>query len=105
MHGRIVHGIRRRLRRCVQPVPSFDAFEVRVETLRRRQPAVRRLLEAERMLQKSSWPGRVDDESHGDSNRAALPLAFENAQIAFVTKRSEERRVGKECRSRWSPYC
>src|SRR5258708_38069373 len=22
----------------------------------------------------------------------------------FATKRSEERRVGKECRSRWSPY-
>ena len=22
----------------------------------------------------------------------------------FLTKRSEERRVGKECRSRWSPY-
>ena len=22
----------------------------------------------------------------------------------FVTRRSEERRVGKECRSRWSPY-
>src|SRR2546430_16712590 len=22
----------------------------------------------------------------------------------YVTKRSEERRVGKECRSRWSPY-
>ena len=22
----------------------------------------------------------------------------------FVTGRSEERRVGKECRSRWSPY-
>ena len=24
--------------------------------------------------------------------------------IIFVTSRSEERRVGKECRSRWSPY-
>src|SRR2546422_9447450 len=24
--------------------------------------------------------------------------------IARKTKRSEERRVGKECRSRWSPY-
>jgi len=24
--------------------------------------------------------------------------------LAFGTKRSEERRVGKECRSRWSPY-
>src|SRR5256885_15625519 len=22
----------------------------------------------------------------------------------YITKRSEERRVGKECRSRWSPY-
>ena len=29
----------------------------------------------------------------------ALPKGFE-AQI----RRSEERRVGKECRSRWSPY-
>ena len=25
-------------------------------------------------------------------------------QIAFASDRSEERRVGKECRSRWSPY-
>ena len=24
--------------------------------------------------------------------------------VDFVTNRSEERRVGKECRSRWSPY-
>ncbi len=22
----------------------------------------------------------------------------------YITQRSEERRVGKECRSRWSPY-
>ena len=27
-----------------------------------------------------------------------------NAQKAASEKRSEERRVGKECRSRWSPY-
>src|SRR5260370_40132461 len=27
-----------------------------------------------------------------------------NAQIKQLWKRSEERRVGKECRSRWSPY-
>ena len=25
-------------------------------------------------------------------------------KIADMIKRSEERRVGKECRSRWSPY-
>src|SRR5574340_474526 len=28
----------------------------------------------------------------------------EYAVIDWKTKRSEERRVGKECRSRWSPY-
>ena len=27
-----------------------------------------------------------------------------NTEIATVISRSEERRVGKECRSRWSPY-
>ena len=26
------------------------------------------------------------------------------ASVAFRLDRSEERRVGKECRSRWSPY-
>ena len=26
------------------------------------------------------------------------------AVISFFAERSEERRVGKECRSRWSPY-
>ena len=25
-------------------------------------------------------------------------------EICFMESRSEERRVGKECRSRWSPY-
>ena len=25
-------------------------------------------------------------------------------EIIYMMKRSEERRVGKECRSRWSPY-
>ena len=29
----------------------------------------------------------------------AIYVGFE-----VITKRSEERRVGKECRSRWSPY-
>ena len=28
----------------------------------------------------------------------------EQFDIPFISLRSEERRVGKECRSRWSPY-
>ena len=33
-----------------------------------------------------------------------LPLIFVGVSVAAPLTRSEERRVGKECRSRWSPY-
>ena len=32
------------------------------------------------------------------------PAVTHNMGAAFMLYRSEERRVGKECRSRWSPY-
>ena len=32
------------------------------------------------------------------------PQAYEKSKTIVCEKRSEERRVGKECRSRWSPY-
>ena len=35
---------------------------------------------------------------------AFLKANFPNARILDIDRRSEERRVGKECRSRWSPY-
>src|SRR5256885_13221598 len=38
-----------------------------------------------------------------DDHRAAARTAVEKAG-KHVAVRSEERRVGKECRSRWSPY-
>ena len=31
-------------------------------------------------------------------------LVLIGAVICLIASRSEERRVGKECRSRWSPY-
>ena len=34
----------------------------------------------------------------------AAPKSKEEALNDAVALRSEERRVGKECRSRWSPY-
>ena len=35
----------------------------------------------------------------------AIPAKAVDAEADFFTlQRSEERRVGKECRSRWSPY-
>ena len=41
-------------------------------------------------------------------NSDALPAAMNEVLAPYLTlgseERSEERRVGKECRSRWSPY-
>ena len=36
----------------------------------------------------------------GSSNK----LSFDMTEVIMKFSRSEERRVGKECRSRWSPY-
>ena len=46
-------------------------------------------------------------KSHGPFDSLAVDVAnLQTATAAYAIKRlrSEERRVGKECRSRWSPY-
>ena len=53
--------------------------------------------------------GWMDDETGLDKTPANFvpltPLShLQRAVKVFPTRRSEERRVGKECRSRWSPY-
>ena len=62
---------------------------------------------------KSYWGLKVD-EVEGDDNTATFKIDEELAALALIPApipaekfklcRSEERRVGKECRSRWSPY-
>ena len=43
--------------------------------------------------------------SFTDYTRALLGVEeYEKLAAALEGERSEERRVGKECRSRWSPY-
>ena len=42
-------------------------------------------------------------EGHGMS-KETLEYHHDIHHKAYVDNRSEERRVGKECRSRWSPY-
>src|SRR3712207_9222698 len=41
---------------------------------------------------------------HGSTGAATLRAAAAGAPVCLAVTRSEERRVGKECRSRWSPY-
>ena len=45
---------------------------------------------------------RVDDLHHGEG--VDTQVVDEGLVQLDVDDRSEERRVGKECRSRWSPY-
>src|SRR3712207_527391 len=53
-------------------------------------------------------PGRYRDSGMMGTPANDKPRAFWNADldeaVAHAVARSEERRVGKECRSRWSPY-
>ena len=47
----------------------------------------------------------VDQPEVQDRKRSKLPKELPNSEnVTYVPFRSEERRVGKECRSRWSPY-
>ena len=40
----------------------------------------------------------------GNLNTSDLPILGLLAGVLVISYRSEERRVGKECRSGWSPY-
>src|SRR2546430_9492581 len=56
---------------------------------------------------KVNWAaGKISNQMAGDSYYPVLPFARDRLAGVFVfgRGRSEERRVGKECRSRWSPY-
>src|SRR5690554_1049453 len=48
----------------------------------------------------------IGDLKHGRTVHSLCKLLclFNKVQVTLVSPRSEERRVGKECRSRWSPY-
>src|SRR3989454_11362976 len=43
------------------------------------------------------WEPELNEAIPNDERDTTMP-------VAMATTRSEERRVGKECRSRWSPY-
>src|SRR2546429_8443569 len=49
-------------------------------------------------------PGALADFDRTRSQAARNTAFAAEAGIGAAERRSEERRVGKECRSRWSPY-
>src|SRR2546425_5018365 len=66
---------------CALPISSDDAF---IQLARLTDPDARAV---------RKWHDEVIE-----------PREKKGAELIAKAKRSEERRVGKECRSRWSPY-
>src|SRR2546427_12204981 len=75
---------------------------------------VMQLLERKAATQARGDVSRHEDSFHQDRAASAHgieqcllrgpPGQAQDARSQVLSERSEERRVGKECRSRWSPY-
>ena len=50
------------------------------------------------------YEGTTDLPTRSITVRVPQGYNVRNMELTTLTTRSEERRVGKECRSRWSPY-
>ena len=50
------------------------------------------------------WGFTIRDVAQAQNITEAGLLYYFKSKEQLLEKRSEERRVGKECRSRWSPY-
>src|SRR2546426_12200755 len=63
------------------------------------------MLEEQLLLRAAKGLGVTVSESEIDDYLSQIGVSEGEAEVAGSEgKRSEERRVGKECRSRWSPY-
>ena len=51
-----------------------------------------------------SYVDTQDSNFTSSINSNVTSISSNIANIGYLSTRSEERRVGKECRSRWSPY-
>ena len=50
------------------------------------------------------WAGNADEDDQPSVDSGGWVHAMTAPRALTLAERSEERRVGKECRSRWSPY-
>src|SRR2546430_14043634 len=60
--------------------------------------------EADRLIEQRLMAVVGEDQREGLAERRRDARRAEPGAHDFVDQRSEERRVGEECRSRWAPY-
>src|SRR3712207_6980031 len=69
-----------------------------------------KVLESQNVLRSSTGPtggtfvNAIDGAGVAEYLKDSISLLLDVDELALEELRSEERRVGKECRSRWSPY-
>src|SRR2546426_9169587 len=95
--------------RCVEL--DADPTEMLRKRVRHMKKDVTKLSQAFRVLNNEFFSARPEAEPTDAVNPRIRPLNSEPPTVNDPVKdlnqpifRSEERRVGKECRSRWSPY-
>src|SRR3712207_9539093 len=94
--------IRRPPRSTLFPYTTLFRSEVRVVVVTSLKPRIFCAGANIYMLGSSSHAFKVNFCKFTNETRCAIEDASQNSGQRYV--RSEERRVGKECRSRWSPY-
>ena len=82
--------LKKRMKEVYDAIPQMNELENRIRTLSV-QHAASRL---------KGQTDSIDLDAEIDKSQNKKKPCF----CSTVTRRSEERRVGKECRSRWSPY-
>ena len=80
---------------------GLETLAVRMERYCKNAQTVAEYLEKLLEVESITYPGLPGDENYPLAQKY---LKDASGVISLVLCRSEERRVGKECRSRWSPY-
>ena len=75
-----------------------------LQPVKRRDPKRSKLskMGRQRNMQQMKEKGKNPSDQTNEEEISSLPE--KEFRVMIVKMRSEERRVGKECRSRWSPY-
>src|SRR2546430_14728501 len=95
--------IRRPPRSTLFPYTTLFRSELSHDRLLETYRTMRTIRSFEQTLNELSQAGRVPGFLHLYAGEEAIAAGV-CALLADEDYRSEERRVGKECRSRWSPY-
>src|SRR2546427_12903206 len=95
---------------CVPRFPAFDSkTKILSSSLLPGGQAATAAVACRRWGLRSRYVGKIGDDAAGRLQREEFAREGIEAHLIEVPNcasqlRSEERRVGKECRSRWSPY-